>query len=295
MQHPEVLGIFLYLITFFDNENSNEGEKVNIISDHVPVHKKPINDEEFGSYLAGLIEGDGYISNKIIQVNISFHLLDAPLAYYIKSRIGYGTVAKVKNKNAYNYTANLNGSIVIAKLITGKLRTDKINKFNCLLELINKRIPNKIVLKEKDTSSLTNSYWLAGFSDADSSFQVKNLKRPNRKLGYEIRLNYQLDKKNKFILEQIKEVFGGSIGHRKAQNTYYYGSVSFGSAKKVINYFDHYHLLSSKHINFLKWRKVYRLVQEKKHLTKNGIYKILKIKANMNNLSKDVFELDQAS
>jgi len=86
-------------------------------------------------------------------------------------------------------------------------------------------------------------------------------------------------------------VFGGSIGHRKSQDSYYYASVRFGSAKKFINYFDHFNLLSSKHINYVKWRNVYRLIQEKKHLTKNGINKILKIKSSMNSFSKDSFEL----
>ncbi len=267
------------------------GEKVNIVSDHIPIHKKPVSDDEFGSYLAGLIEGDGYINKKVISITIVFHQLDAPLAYFIKKRIGYGVVDKIKNKNALLYRANLEGSIVIAKLINGKLRTAKIDNFYCLLELINKRISTPIILKEKDTSDLTKSYWLAGYTDSDASFQVKTLNRKDRKLGYEIRLNYQLDQKNRFILDQIKEVFGGSIGHRKSQDTYYYASVSFGSAKKFINYFDHFNLLSSKHINYLKWRNVYRLVQEKKHLTKNGIDQILKIKSSMNSLSKDSFEL----
>jgi hypothetical protein len=195
-------------------------------------------------------------------------------------------VDKVKNKKAFLYRANLEGSIVIANLINGKLRTEKINNLDCLLELINKRISIPIIPKEKDISDLTNSYWLAGFSDADASFQVKTLNRKERNKP-EIRLNYQLDQKNRFILDQLKEVFGGSIGHRKSQDTFYYSSVSFGSAKKVINYFDHYNLLSCKHINFIKWRNVYRLIQERKHLTKNGVYKILKIKSSMNSLSKD--------
>lgn len=197
----------------------------------------------------------------------------------------------MKNKNALVYRANLEGSIVIAKLINGKLRTDKINKFNYLLELINKRISTRLTPKEKDTSILTNSYWLAGFSDADCSFQIKTLKRENRRFGYEIRLNYQVDQKNKLILEQIKKVFGGSIGHRKSQDTFYYASVSYGSAKKVINYFDHFNLLSSKYPNYLKWRDVYRLIQKNKHLTKEGINDIIKIKLSMNSYSKDRFEI----
>ncbi len=289
--HPEVLGLCLYSVNLLDKDNSYEGEKVNIVSNHVPKHKKPACDDEFGAYLAGLIEGDGYINKKVINISIAFHQLDLPLAYYIKKRIGFGVVNKVKDKNAFLYRANLEGSIVIAKLINGKLRTAKIDNFYCLLELINKRIPTPIIPKEKDTSDLTNSYWLAGFTDSDASFQVKTLNRKDRKYGYEIRLNYQLDQKNRFILDQIKEAFGGSIGHRKSQDSYYYASVSFGVAKKFINYFDHFNLLSSKHINYLKWRNVYRLVQEKKHLTKNGIDKILKIKSSMNSFSKDSFEL----
>jgi len=71
----------------------------------------------------------------------------------------------------------------------------------------------------------------------------------------EVRLNFQIcasQQKKDSLLLLIKEFLGGNIGYRKSQDTYYYGSTSFGSAKNVINYFDHFHLLSSKHINFLK-------------------------------------------
>ena len=74
---------------------------------------------------------------------------------------------------------------------------------------------------------------------------------------------------------------GGNLGYRKSQDTYYYGSTSFGSAKKVINYFDHFHLLSSKHVKYLKWRKAYIIIQNKDHLTKSGISKIVKLKLKM--------------
>ena len=75
---------------------------------------------------------------------------------------------------------------------------------------------------------------------------------------------------------------GGNIGYRKIQDTYYYGSTSFGSAKKVINYFDKFNLLSSKHVNYLKWRKSYIIIQNKEHLIKSGLEKITKLKKSMN-------------
>jgi hypothetical protein len=68
----------------------------------------------------------------------------------------------------------------------------------------------------------------------------------------EVRLNFQIDQKKNYLLILIKNLLGGNIGYRKNQDTYYYGSTSFGSAKKVINYFDNFHLLSSKYVNYLK-------------------------------------------
>jgi hypothetical protein len=94
---------------------------------------------------------------------------------------------------------------------------------------------------------------LAGFTDADGSFQVKIVKRKNcGKKKTEIRLNFQIDQKKKDILLLIKDYLGGNIAYRKSQDSYYYGSTSFGSAKNVINYFDHFQLLSYKYVKYLK-------------------------------------------
>jgi hypothetical protein len=126
-----------------------------------------------------------------------------------------------------------------------------------------------------------NNYWLAGFSDAYSSFQIKIVNRLNRTKP-EIRLSFQIDQKTTLLLNFIQKLLGGNIGYRKSQDTYYYSSTSFGSANKVINYFDHFHLLSSKHVNYLKWRKAYIIVQNKEHLTELGINKLKRIKNTMN-------------
>ena len=91
-----------------------------------------------------------------------------------------------------------------------------------------------------------------------------------------------MDQKSDLLLNMIKEYLGGNIGYRKSQDTFYYGSTNFGSAKRVIEYFDRYHLQSRKHISYLRWRKVYRLIQDKQHLTDKGLSKILIIKSLIN-------------
>jgi hypothetical protein len=268
------------------NEITESTEKIKSISVHVPTHLKPRNEKEFGHYLAGLIDGDGHFSVQQ-QLVITFYSLDTSLAYYIKSQLGYGSIRKIKNKNAVILVICARKGIEkVINLINGKIRTE--NKFN----QINKNIFNHknylefsrtITFKLNLERNLEN-HWLAGFSDADASFQIKVINRKGKNIS-EIRLNFQIDQKNKEILILIKDLLGGNIGYRESQDTYYYGSTSFGACKKVINYFDSYHLLSSKHINYLKWRKAYIIIQNKDHLNKSGIEKIIKLKNTMNRVN----------
>jgi hypothetical protein len=68
------------------NETVVKIENIKTISIHVPKHLKPVNEDQFGHYLAGLIDGDGHFSRKQ-QLVIVFNLLDASLAYYLKKKI----------------------------------------------------------------------------------------------------------------------------------------------------------------------------------------------------------------
>jgi len=172
----------------------------------------------------------------------------------------------------------------VINLINGKIRAE--SKFDQITNNILNHdnyieFRKTISLKLNSNKDLKN-HWLAGFSDANANFQIKVLNRSNK---IEVRLNFQIDQKKDNILLLIKELFGGNIGYRKNQDTYYYGSTSFGSAKKVINYFDYFHLLSNKHINYLKWRKAYLIIQNRNHLTKEGIENIIKLKNTMNRLN----------
>lgn len=256
-------------------------ENIKVISNNVPKHLKPLNNDQLGHYLAGLIDGDGHFS-KIQQLVIVFSSPDAFLAYYLRKIIGYGNIRKVNNKNAYVFVvASKAGILNIINLINGKLRTE--SKYNQVLSNILTDIKYKdlgIRFTMNNTYCFEN-HWLAGFSDADASFQIKVISRPIKPRP-EIRLNYQISQKDSFILNKIKQFLGGNMGYRKPDKTYYYGSTSFGSAKNVIKYFDKYHLQSRKYISYLRWRKAYILIQNKEHLTEKGLIKITRLKSVIN-------------
>lgn len=278
--------------TFLYNQEQKLIETLKKISLHVPIHNKPKSNEDFGFYLAGLIDGDGHFSNAQ-QLVIAFNISDSSLAYYIKNRIGYGQVKKVKNKNAVLFIiSSMAGLNIILNLVNGKLKKkSKLAQMqnNILNSSKFKNFNNEFNMIKYIDKSL-NNYWLAGFTDADGSFQVKIIERTDRNIP-EIRLNFQVDQKEKDLLILIQNYLGGNIGYRSNQNTYYYGSTSFGSAKKVIEYFDSFHLLSNKHINYLKWRKVYILIQNREHITEKGLKKIIKLKSTMNKYNKDIIDL----
>jgi hypothetical protein len=233
--------------------NETITENIKIISIHNSKHLKPLNDNQFGHYLAGLIDGFGDFNNKQ-QLVILFNSSEISLAYYLKLRIGYGQIKKVKNKNTYLFIiSNKDGLIKVINLINCKIRT--LNKYNQVLNnILNHHLfinfKEKIEFNFNSNNDFYN-HWLAGFSDAIANFQIKIDNKPNKN-NSEIRLNYQIDQQNNDILILIKELFGGNISYNKNKDIYYYNSTSFGSANKVVKYFDEYHLQSNKYINYFK-------------------------------------------
>jgi hypothetical protein len=266
-------------------------ERIKKIKKHVPKHIRPVTVEDFGCYLAGLIDGDGYFGTR--QFVLAFHVDDSFLAYFLKEFIGYGSVYKNSVKKSVTWVVSKKeGLEKIINLVNGKLRVPF--KIECIEKNILMAYTTPLKLEKPltlNTSEDLDNYWLAGFCDADGSFQIKILSRLNRTNYAEIRLNFQVDQKTSDLLFLIQKKFGGNIGYRSSQDTYYYGSTSFGSAKNVIQYFDTYHLQSNKYLNYRFWRRAYILIQDGDHLTQEGYEKIKKLKMSMNKNLSEHFSL----
>ncbi len=261
-----------WILTDYTQEKvKKEKKKMKRITEHRPKHYKYAG-KEFGNYLAGLIDGDGHI-NKLGYIIIVFHENDIQLAYWLKKEIGYGHVRRIKDKKGYTYIlSNMLGIRKVANLIKDKLCLEtKVKQFN---ENLTTKIEG-LGKTKKSRVSLNNS-WLSGFIDADGSFRIYILNREKRE---EIRLLLQIDQKNKELLEEIKGIFGGYLGYREKQETYYYSTVSYKNIRKVVLYIDRYPLQSrTKILGYIRLRKSYLLVQEGKHLEKAGMIKIRKYK-----------------
>lgn len=236
----------------------NNNENIKLISNHVPTHLKPLNDEQFGHYLAGLIDSIGHF-NIQQQLVICFNLNNIQLAYYIKKYIKYGSIYKIKNKdNTYNYNyilSNNEGILRVIHLINGKLRT--YSKYTQVINYILNNDKYNIQFNNNTTNNILENHWLAGFTEVNGNF-IFNIQHKKYQLTFDINL------KTRIILDLIKSSLGGNISYHKIDDSYYYSSTSFGSAKKYIQYFDKFHLQGYKYRNYLQWRKVYLLIQNNK-------------------------------
>ena len=92
---------------------------------------------------------------------------------------------------------------------------------------------------------------------------------------------FRIRQKYPELLYLVKNALGGHV-YKFKDNIYSYSSTNFKVAYNVANYFDNYHLLNaSKYINYIKWRKAYRIIQRKEHLDLNGVIKIRKLQENL--------------
>lgn len=177
------------------------------ISVHRPKHLKPLNDEQFGYYLAGYIDAKGYfnIVNNRPQLILIFDIKDYSLAYYIKGYLGYGSVKNLyindykyinpaegdhitksnHNYNAENYIYNNNpteGGHSIKLLITSKKGLNKV------INLINNKILN-INVYNQITKPNINGYNFLHYIYNEENYNNKDYYLNNIKNDYIFKYN----------------------------------------------------------------------------------------------------------
>lgn len=245
-----------------------------LVSDHRPKHNSNLNEDQFGYFLAGLIEGDGWFGKK--ELHIIFSEKDTSLAYFIKKRIGHGNVYKIISKKAVRYICkNQKGLFIILSLINGKLVSKP--KYEQLVKNSYNYQFNYDILPPSNKVTLDNN-WLAGFTQADGCFHISVVKSKTHKTGFSVRLEYSLKQNNmvplKLLYDQIKL---GNLS-QYSSGIWCYKSSGYKTAYTLIQYFDEYQVFADKYIQYIKFRKTYIMITKGLHLDDKGIKKIINIK-----------------
>lgn len=180
------------------------------------------NKNILGSYLTGLIEGNGliYVSdlNKYSpKIDIVFDEKDHELVIYLSNILKIGKISKRSNSKTIIWNiSKIEDTFILLNLTNGYYRTPKYQSVIKTIEWINNYIINNtqkdikylsihnskikenillniniINLKPLDTSSLWNNAWLSGFTDTNGNFNIIISKRKNR--NDLLQLSYRLD------------------------------------------------------------------------------------------------------
>lgn len=129
-----------------------------------------------------------------------------------------------------------------------------------------------------------NPWFVTGFIDAEGSFTVLVVKDSRRKLGWRIECKFQLGLHNRdlSLLLQIRDFLGGIGNIYKSPQKINYIISSNKELLILINHLENYPLLTQKGGDFLLFKKVVELIDNKAHLNIEGLLQIVNIKASIN-------------
>jgi hypothetical protein len=127
-------------------------------------------------------------------------------------------------------------------------------------------------------------HYVAGFTDGEGSFKVSFRKRRDYAMPWKVSLCFNVSQRDQTVLNVIREWLRCGTMRTRADGVWYYEVNTFTAiVENVIPFFDRFAFLSDKkQRDFAKFKQIARLIQEGRHLSREGINEILAIRRDMN-------------
>lgn len=126
--------------------------------------------------------------------------------------------------------------------------------------------------------------FVTGFIDAEGCFSLKVVSNPKSgKFQVQVVFSIGLHKKDRALLDLIKSFFGvGNVTDKSGRDVSTFQVSSLKDVKVLLEHFDRYPLITKKQADYELFKRAIGLIESKKHLTAEGINKLVAIKAKMN-------------
>ena len=138
-----------------------------------------------------------------------------------------------------------------------------------------------------------NPHWIAGFVDGEGTFYVGINKHPEMTTGYQVMPEFRVvqHKRDIQLLHALKKYFKGGVVRVNHDDRYEFRVRNLQVLHDIIvPFFEKYDLCTKKKLDFIKFRKIIRYMNQKKHLTREGIIDIIRIAKQMNRGYKPIAE-----
>lgn len=136
----------------------------------------------------------------------------------------------------------------------------------------------------KSNSYYLNPYYITGFVDAEGCFTTSIFKDSRMLLKWQVKPIFKITvhNKDKNILEALQRTWGIGKIYKHSDNASVYRVSSLKNLKIIINHFDKYPLLTQKSADYFLFKQSVHLIENKSHLTMEGLLKLISIKASLN-------------
>nr|QCB16477.1 hypothetical protein [Armillaria gallica] len=129
---------------------------------------------------------------------------------------------------------------------------------------------------------------ITGYYDGEGCFNISIYSNKKMKLGYSVTFSAEIKQHSNSInlLNSIKAYFKGKGSISFSNKSQSVSRYKISNLKDIINlvipHFDKYPLVTSKHLNYLDFKKVILLIESGEHLKEEGLKKIKEIVSQMN-------------
>ena len=134
--------------------------------------------------------------------------------------------------------------------------------------------------------------WVVGFTDGEGCFFIGIQKHPEMSSGYQVLPEFTIvqHERDIQILYALKEHFKCGVVRRNHGDRFAYRVRELKSLKRIVEFFEKHPLKTRKNVDFRKFRRVLMMMEQDKHLTKDGLLEILHIVSEMNTGNRPALE-----
>nr|YP_009945084.1 LAGLIDADG endonuclease [Monilinia laxa]QOE17448.1 LAGLIDADG endonuclease [Monilinia laxa] len=212
-------------------------------------------------------------------------------------------INKVKSQNIYESLIGNRGSksvlynynTVKEQRVNGSCIKYNNKKYNLMLRCTlvgfersyQIKIPSNSINLIRNLSTLESKLdpsYVTGFTDGEGSFMLTIIKDNKYKTGWRVacRFAISLHKKDIILLNKIKNFFNTGNVYYTGKDASQYRVESLKGLENIINHFDKYPLKTKKQVDYNLFKLAYNLIKNKNHTTKDGLLKLVALKAGMN-------------
>ena len=201
--------------------------------EHIRLLTKKKN-KSLNEWLGGLIDGDGCFlisKKKYASLEITMDVRDSNCLKLIQNFFGGSLKLRAGTKSIRYRLHDKKGLLNLLNFVNGNIRLSKrIIQYNNILHLYN-------ITYIEARQLQFNDGWLAGFFDSDGTITINKSN---------FQLSISISQKERYILDIIAEIYGGSVYIDRNSNTFKWYITKKKDILNILEYFKKYPSYSEK-------------------------------------------------